>query len=271
MLEPADAIVDRIAPSTDHEWVSRRIAPSFPRVCPVLLALPLMSVCALGCSDDGEEASTNASAATETSTSTTGDGDGDMSETETGSETETSGDGDGDACEPMGTGVTLNRLLARAELPVPLPAMDTAPIVVDMPSSVGIDDQIYLVVDYDLDGATFTTEFMFLTYDLDDSGCALNLPIDLFSVDPLDELVVDASAGDPVVVPLSAPGADGINVWDISAVEPEDADCGPTVKNSISYSPEGGPYDSFWNYTNAMEDEVRSISIYAGEVTEVCL
>jgi len=225
----------------------------------LVLASPLFT---LACTSDGEAEATSDDPTATSGDPATGDGDGDPA-------TETSGDGDGDPCQPVIGAVTLQRLLAHTDLPTPLPAMDSAPVEVTMPSSIGSDDRIYIVVDYDLGGQTFTTEFMYLTINLSES-CSINLPIDLFDLEPLEDAVVDLSGGAPTQLELGPPGGDGINVWDISDIPLEDDNCAMTVKTSISLSPDGGPYTALWSYTS-MDDEVRSVSIYAGMIADACV
>ena len=234
-------------------------------VVPALRRIALLCSClSLACGGDDEQSDTT-SGSESTSTETSG------TETETsGTETETSGTETetGEPCTPT-QAVTLERLLARAELPLPLTPEGMADLVVTMPSSVGSDEQIYLLHDGFLSDLTFTTQFMFLVLDLSEV-CGFNLSIDMFELEPLADTVVDLTSGEPVELELATPGGDGLNVWDVSALELQDEDCGSSVKNSISYNPDLSPYRALWNYTN-VDDEVRSLRIYAGRVSEVCL
>ncbi|PRP92618.1 hypothetical protein ENSA5_47990 [Enhygromyxa salina] len=209
-------------------------------------------------------------------TTDSGDGDSGDSDGDTGD-----GDGDGDPgpgpCENFQPTVELHRLLASASgFPDPLTSSNASNIELSVSENSMVDDEdrIYLYFDHDMAGQSLTTQFSYFVLELNDAGCALNAAVDIASLDLVDAPIVDFS--DATAEPVEqgelggGPEGEGVNVWDITEIGLQDPDCDQSVRDSVAFSINGGPYDLLWDYPGVAA-VIRETRIYAGRELDVCL
>ncbi|NVB42997.1 hypothetical protein G6O69_34565 [Pseudenhygromyxa sp. WMMC2535] len=230
-----------------------------------LLSLPLVFCACSG--DDGGEDDIGASEESSETNATTETSAGDSTDTGETDSTDTDESDSTDSCGDLDDVVQLERLVASSsDFPDPLTASGELELAVAA-SGIGSDDRIYLVLDHDMAGQTLTTQFMYLTVDLNNTGCALNAAADLAFMELESLEIHDLSEGGDVVVDQGELGGggegEGVNVWDITEIELLDDDCGNSPLFSLSYNPEGGPYSVTWSYTG-MDAVLRHLAVYVG-------
>jgi len=230
------------------------------------LAIAVFLVAACGSKDD---------AAVEDSDLASGDADTD---TDADADADADADGDTDTDDTddcVVTSVELTHLLAQTApdtLPFPLTGVsDSTHFLLTDPTAFGPDDRLYFYADYNLQGYSFSEQFTFFAYQLDSLGCAIEAGSDLDS-EPLVGVPVMDPGGLEITQAARGGAGDwntdlGINIWDLTSVDPIDSDCGPNVPDSVDYTPMGSPFILLWQY-EGWGAVVRDFRIYVGH--EVC-
>lgn len=237
---------------------------SLPALARPLLTLPLLTLPLLACpsDDDGDEETSFGDLTDEATEDSSGDSTDTTTETEESTEETTS------SCEPATTAELFRLLASTSDFPSPLTDNGAAALAVPGPSSIGGGERVYLYVDYELNEQTFTTQFTTLVIDLNDAGCSVNLPVDLFQIEPVDLPVLDSTVDPSAPVTVGAFGT-GVNVYELTDLELADDDCVGGVLGSISYAMDGGPYDVAWIY-DGQGVELRDLRLYVGDITDGC-
>lgn len=131
-------------------------------------------------------------------------------------------------------------------------------------------NHIYFWSDYNLNGAQWNQQFLFFLYSLDNSGCALGTTTDLNFSQLVTSNVIDQTGSVPEAVSLAPPGGagvtsaigQGINIFDVTDVDPADSDCANTVRESIAY--QSGLAQLVWSYAG-VGMVVRRFALYVGQ------
>lgn len=131
------------------------------------------------------------------------------------------------------------------------------------------NNRIYLWCDYNLNGAPWSQQFHYWLYALNANFCSLNAPTELENLLNVQGDVVDQTVSPAAVVnqaPLGGAGTlptlgEGINIFDITDIDPVDQDCVGTVRDSINYS--SGIFQLLWSY-GGFGMVVRRFALYVG-------
>lgn len=134
------------------------------------------------------------------------------------------------------------------------------------------ENRIYFWADYNLAGQAWGSQFLFFLYQLDNQGCALNASIDIGTMPQVEGEVVDATVTPNETLelaPLGGAGSGptlglGINIFDVTDINPADPDCASSVRQSIDYSA-GGIFNLVWNYAG-INTTVRRFGLFVGQV-----
>ncbi len=205
----------------------------------------------------------------------TGDGDSDAdtdSDADADSDADVDSDTDTDTTDttppqqPIGHELTM-LLVDSPPLPWPLTGVSpTQHFLFATDYTLAPDDHVYLLADYWLANATIEQQFPIMLYQLNPNFCSLSLGADL---DESEMLTVPVYDLDGAPIPMSPYGGYGvylddvgINMWDITDIDPVDSDCASTVRDSIDYPP-GVLYNLIWQY-EGFGAQVRAFQLYVG-------
>ncbi|MCB9793366.1 MAG: hypothetical protein H6741_11655 [Alphaproteobacteria bacterium] len=173
-------------------------------------------------------------------------------------------------CE-LGSRVELTHALAWTQgLPWPLSGASPSTHFLGIdPAPLEPGERLYFYADYDMAGHSFNEQFEFFLWGLDRATCTLSATMDLVDQPLVARDLYDMSGEAPVGIPQAPLGGQGsgredlgVNVWDVTDLDPLDTDCAESVAASTDYSSGGAP-TLVWRY-HGYGATVREFRLYKG-------